>query len=199
MKSTYPAQFRKNMKSVRELSQGAHDDLMEIPPELWCKAFFTSFAKCDACDNNMSKAFNSWIKGVRLMRIIDLLEQIKVMVMKRIVAKNLEMSKWKGDIAPRGRKKFEQNKIEATKCRVEWNGVHHYDVWHYNDKFEVDIKHSECRCRGWNLTSAPCPHAIVVVWSSNLNLEDFVLIWYKKDNYKLAYGFPIMLMNVEDF
>lgn len=65
-RSTYEGQFRKNMESIRELSEAAHDDLMDIPPEFWCKAFFSKFAKCDAIDNNLSETFNSWIMAARL-------------------------------------------------------------------------------------------------------------------------------------
>ncbi|GKV43782.1 hypothetical protein SLEP1_g51035 [Rubroshorea leprosula] len=122
-RSTYEGQFNKNMEEIKNLSVEGHDALKSIPPELWCKAFFDTSCKCDVVDNNMNETFNNWIMDVRYMPIIQLLEYIRVKVMVRMVKNREKISKWRGDIAPKIRKKLEANKIEAAKCRCEWNGI----------------------------------------------------------------------------
>ncbi|GKU87145.1 hypothetical protein SLEP1_g1592 [Rubroshorea leprosula] len=198
-RSTYEGQFNKNMEEIRNLSVEGHDALKSIPPELWCKAFLDTSCKCDVVDNNMNETFNNWIMDARYMPIIQLLEYIRVKVMVRMAKNREEISKWRGDIAPRIRKKLEANKIEVAKCRCEWNGRNHYDVWHWNDKFVVDLIGKKCSCRAWDLTGIPCPHALSTIGLSNCNPDEFVSNWYNRVKYERAYNVPIMPCNGEKF
>ncbi|GKV24507.1 hypothetical protein SLEP1_g34114 [Rubroshorea leprosula] len=175
-RSTYEGKFNKNMEEIRNLSVEGHDALKSIPPELWCKAFFDTSCKCDVVNNNMNETFNNWIMDARYMPIIQLLEYIRVKVMVRMAKNREEINKWKGDIAPRIRKKLEAHKIEAAKCRCEWNGRTHYDVWHWNDKFVVDLIGINCSCRAWDLTGIPCPHALSAIGLGNFDPDEFVSI-----------------------
>ncbi|GKV16808.1 hypothetical protein SLEP1_g27391 [Rubroshorea leprosula] len=187
------------MEEIRNLSMEGHDALKSIPPELWCKAFFDTSCKCDAVDNNMNETFNNWIMDARYMPIIQLLEYIRVKVMVRMAKNREEISKWRGDIAPRIRKKLEAHKIEAAKCRCEWNGRTQYDVWHWKEKFVVDLIGKNCSCRAWDLTGIPCPHALSAIGLGNFDLDEFVSIWYKRVKYERAYNVPIMPCNGEKF
>ncbi|GKU90689.1 hypothetical protein SLEP1_g4653 [Rubroshorea leprosula] len=198
-RSTYEGQFNKNMEGIRNLSVEGHGALKSIPPELWCKAFFDTLCKCDVVDNNMNETFNNWIMDARYMPIIQLLEYIRVKVMVRMAKNREEINKWRGDIAPRIRKKLEAHKFEAAKCRCEWNGRTHYDVWHWNDKFVVDLIGKNCSCRAWDLTGIPCLHALSAIGLGNFNLDEFVSIWYKRVKYECAYNVPIVPCNGEKF
>ncbi|GLT98899.1 hypothetical protein SLE2022_163730 [Rubroshorea leprosula] len=122
------------MEEIRKLTEASHEALKSIPPELWCKAFFDTLCKCDVVDNNISETFNNSIMDSRFLPIIQLLESLRVKVMVRMAKNKDEINKWRGNIAPRIRKKLEANKMEAAKCRCAWNGRTHYDVWHWNDK-----------------------------------------------------------------
>ncbi|GLT25292.1 hypothetical protein SLA2020_004300 [Shorea laevis] len=122
------------MEKIKNLTVEGHNALKSIAPELWCKPFFDTSSKCDVMDNNMNETFSNWIMDVKYMPIIQLLECIRVKVIVRMAKNREEVRKWRGDIASRIRKKLEAHKIEATKCRCEWNGGTHYDVWHWNGK-----------------------------------------------------------------
>ncbi|GKU89561.1 hypothetical protein SLEP1_g3687 [Rubroshorea leprosula] len=187
-RSTYEGQFNKNMEEIRNLSMEGHDALKSIPPELWCKAFFDTSCKCNVVDNNMNETFNNWIMDARYMPIIQLLEYIRVKVMVRMAKNREEISKLRRDIAPRIRKKLEAHKIEAAKCRCEWNGRTQYDVWHWNNKFVVDLIGKKCSCRAWDLTGIPCPHALSAIGLGNFDPNEFVSIWYKRVKYERTYN-----------
>ncbi|GKV43146.1 hypothetical protein SLEP1_g50479 [Rubroshorea leprosula] len=185
-----------------DLSNHTRRDLTFISDQhlLRCKAFFDTSCKCDVVDNNMNETFNNWIMDARYMPIIQLLEYIRVKVMVRMAKNREEISKWRGDIAPRIRKKLEEaHKIEAAKCRCEWNGRTQYDGWHWNDKFVVDLIGKKCSCRAWDLTGIPCPHASSAIGLGNFDPDEFVSIWYKRVKYECAYNVPIMPCNGEKF
>ncbi|XP_019172994.1 PREDICTED: uncharacterized protein LOC109168426 [Ipomoea nil] len=57
-KATTESQFQEQLKFLEKMDRTAKADLERYPPRLWCKAFFRTFVKCDAVDNNLSEAFN---------------------------------------------------------------------------------------------------------------------------------------------
>lgn len=51
----------------------------------WCKAYFEIVNKSDCCENNMYEVFNGNMLGLRFKAIYALLEDIRILVMTRIV------------------------------------------------------------------------------------------------------------------
>ncbi|KAK8556419.1 hypothetical protein V6N13_064448 [Hibiscus sabdariffa] len=96
------------------------DDLLEIPPLHWSRAYFTGTSKCDVVDNNLAEAFNAWIVDARCP-IISMMEEIRKMIMQRIHVKRSWVSKWKTNIAPRAQQKLE--KIWNFPLNVDWFGM----------------------------------------------------------------------------
>ena len=66
----------------------AKDDLLEHwLVQNWCAAFFSDIIKCDVIDNNMYETFNGVILEVKCKPIINILKEIRLYVMKRLVTK----------------------------------------------------------------------------------------------------------------
>ncbi|MBA0860905.1 hypothetical protein Goshw_022389 [Gossypium schwendimanii] len=65
-------------------------------------------------DNNLCKAFNSNIVEFRFKSIITILEEIRVNIMTRIVAKRNQWSSWKYNYGPLIKKKFNDIKKEGV-------------------------------------------------------------------------------------
>ena len=55
------------------------------------------------------------------------------------------------------------------------------------ESFVVDLRAKECTFRGFQLSGIPCPHALSCIWSSGLDVFDYVDDWYKKEAYAAAY------------
>ncbi|CAH9102878.1 unnamed protein product, partial [Cuscuta epithymum] len=93
-KSTSQQELQATIKEMEKADSQAAIDLQKYPLQLWCKAFFRVGVKCDACDNNLSEAFNSTLLRCRSKPLIPMLEDIRVGMMKRIAKKKKAVLKW---------------------------------------------------------------------------------------------------------
>ena len=110
-RSSNEPEMRKQLDIMEGLDNGvkAKEDLLEHwPVQDWCAAFFSDIIKCDVIDNNMCETFNGVILEARCKPIISMLEEIRVYVMKRLVAKREYVKQWKTDFAPRILEKLEK-------------------------------------------------------------------------------------------
>ena len=81
--ATYIQEFKKVMRELKEVDIGAHKWLEEIPVKTWSRSKFTGNAKSDALLNNMCECFNSKIIETRQKPIINLVEEIRLYLMRR--------------------------------------------------------------------------------------------------------------------
>ena len=74
------------MKEIAKLNSKALNYLMERDPKTWSLAFFRVHnASCELVENGFSESFNSFIFDVREKPIINMLEEIRIYVMQRMV------------------------------------------------------------------------------------------------------------------
>ncbi|KAL4302238.1 hypothetical protein GQ457_10G010760 [Hibiscus cannabinus] len=172
-KATTPPQFEQYASSIFKLKKKAFDDLMEKDPGHRSKAFFSTRSKCDAVDNNYSKAFNSAILGARFKFVISMFEDIRHYVMV--------------------------HKISSAFCHEIWNGAEGYEVMCHQDTFVVDIKGWSCTCRLWDLTGILCPRVVCVVLYREERFEDYVLVSYKNHVYIVLYNAAMPTISSEQF
>ena len=57
-RSTTIAQWERNMELLKTDCPAAHAFLEQIPPNTWCRAFFSDFSKCDLLLNNACEVWN---------------------------------------------------------------------------------------------------------------------------------------------
>ncbi|KAL4273881.1 hypothetical protein GQ457_13G016950 [Hibiscus cannabinus] len=87
--STYIEEFDHNLQKLEKLGPTSTEDLLQIPIQHWANAYFFARPTCDVVDNNMVEAFNALILDARCKPIINLLEDIRIIVISRLV--------WNGD------------------------------------------------------------------------------------------------------
>lgn len=63
--ATHKVAYTRAMKELLKNSKTAHDQLSNIDPKTWCKAFFDTHSLVENNDNNMSESFNNWIINER--------------------------------------------------------------------------------------------------------------------------------------
>jgi hypothetical protein len=66
------------------------------------------------------------------------------------------------------------------------------------DHFSVNLDRKVCSCRKWALTGLSCCHAISCMKHQNLEIDDFVPDYYKKDKYAACYSSIIYPTNGQD-
>ena len=59
--ATHPVQHQRAMNAIAKHSRPAYDQLRKLEAKVWTKAHFTTTAKADNVENNMSECFNAWI------------------------------------------------------------------------------------------------------------------------------------------
>ncbi|XP_024960452.1 uncharacterized protein LOC112501046 isoform X1 [Cynara cardunculus var. scolymus] len=99
-KSRTPQEFEGIMQEIISLSLHAYEHLMERQPSTWSRAFFKIDTSCDAVENGASECFNSLIVSSRRKPIITMLEEIRTLVMERMVRMNNKACNWDDEICP---------------------------------------------------------------------------------------------------
>ena len=119
----------------------------------------------------MAETFNNYIIRARSKHLIDMLEEIRTILMKRIVTKREEAQKCYGLICPKVLDLLEKEKEEASKCTIIPSTATLIQVAYYMDTFEVDIQNKCCTYKMWDLKGNPCRHAIVALYYMSKDVE----------------------------
>ncbi|GKD71753.1 uncharacterized protein Tco_1325843, partial [Tanacetum coccineum] len=127
-KATYPTMFEKIMSEMKSVSIDAHKHLMEMKLESWSRAFFSTNKACDAVENGISECFNALIVEARRKPIIDMLEGIRLMIMKRMRKMREKHVKRNDGIYPNIKKKFEIIKDLHMNWKVVPSGESKFEV-----------------------------------------------------------------------
>ena len=68
--------------------------------KVWSRSKFGTIAKCDYITNNISEAFNSWIRKIRFQPVLELLDAIREKIMVHHDERRRIVGKWKGTLVP---------------------------------------------------------------------------------------------------
>jgi len=52
------------------------------------------------------------------------------------------------------------------------------------DKYTVNVDAQHCSCRKWLLMAILCCHAIAAMNFINMNVEDYIQIWFRRSIYE---------------
>ena len=186
VKATTQQDFKKIMSQINTLEPQAAEDFQAVGVMKFCRAYISEWPKCEMIDNNICECFNNYILHSRGKPIIDMLEDIRIAVMQRIVEKRELFSDTIDELCPRIRKVLEDNKFKSRTCTPTHAGDHRFEVTEFGNRFVVDLPATSCSCRYWNIA---CIH-----WIKH-DPAIFVTDWLKKDAYQLAYNYTIPPMN----
>ena len=70
-----------HLREVKEAAPAAIAFLEKNHKHLWCRSKFSELTKCEYVNNNISESFNSWIKHYKGLHIVDLVDQIRQLIM----------------------------------------------------------------------------------------------------------------------
>ena len=188
-------EFERIMGQMIALKAQAAYDFAAVGVHKFCKAYLSTWPKSEATDNNISESFNSYILRWRSMPIIDMLENIRNAVMRRIVRKRKVFLGRSDELCPEVRKLVDVNISRSRQFFPLDAGDNKYEVTNLGNKFVVDLRANTCGCRYWDIMGIPCSHAITCIHLIQLNPADFVDDYFKRDKYNMAYSSYIPPMN----
>lgn len=65
--------------------------------------------------------------------------------------------------------------------------------------FAVNLKDHQCSCRRWQLIDLPCNHAMSILKSRNISVDDYIPEFCKKSRYQVVYSpfiYPVNRINL---
>ena len=188
VKSYNVADFNDALQDMTELNRAAADEFRKADPNVFCRPYLKNLTKCDTIVSNMVETFNNYIMRARSKHLIDMLDDIRTMLIKRLVTKKEDAQKWVGSICPKILALLEKEKEEATKCTVMPATTSLFQVAYYFDTLEVDLDKRSYTCGKWDLKGIPCRHAIATILYKRFDVSAFVDRCYTKEAYLEAYS-----------
>ncbi|OMO98822.1 Transposase, MuDR, plant [Corchorus capsularis] len=188
-------EYEENLEKLRATNSKAAEDIENYAdPQQWVRAFQRPDSMVDIVDNNLSEAFNKTLLKARKLPIISLFEHMRREMMKRIVRKREEASKWIDGLGPRIWQIIRKGSKIAQHCSVIFNGQDGSEIDHNGNTYVVRLQNKTCSCGRYTLSGIPCAHAICAIWNNRGKVEDYVSYWYSRHTYMQAYSKPIQPM-----
>ncbi|KAK9082913.1 hypothetical protein Scep_029384 [Stephania cephalantha] len=180
------------LDELEKVNRDARLWLNEVPIESWCRANFQTRPKCDMLLNNLCECFNRYILDVRDRGIIDMLEMIKVKLMRRLGRKRRIceriIAKGRERICPKILKKLEKLKDESIFYVVEYSGGPSVSCHGHGKTYVVNMMDLCCDCGKWRLTGIPCEHAVAAIMGNDGDPVDYINECYYISTYMNVYS-----------
>ncbi|KAL2922890.1 BTB/POZ domain-containing protein NPY1 [Bienertia sinuspersici] len=151
------ADYNEALAELKEKDKAGATAFLSYNPKCFYRAYFTSNVKSDVITNNMAETFNGYIINARTKHIISMMEEVRALLIQRVVTKRQDMKRSKHVICPRVQATLEKNKEIAAYCYLA-----------------VDVQARSCTCRRWNLTGVSCAHGVACIFFCHQNAEDYV-------------------------
>ncbi|KAK9075525.1 hypothetical protein SSX86_003849 [Deinandra increscens subsp. villosa] len=184
------ADYNIAIEALKELSNDGYEAFIKQNPKCFVKCFLDNKTTSDVIVNNMAETFNGYILQSRSKHFIDMLEDIRIAIMKRLARTHQEILVKDFIVYPRIQMKLEKEKSWAYKCEVFPSYVNVFQVWIFDD-VTVDLVNRTCTCKQWDLTGIPCKHVCAAVSFKREQVEDYVAKCFTKDFYMKAYEYTI--------
>ncbi|XP_012831566.1 PREDICTED: uncharacterized protein LOC105952548 [Erythranthe guttata] len=181
--------FDKVLRELAAKDKKTFQWLAKRPSAHWSRAYFSCNSKCDTLLNNMRESFNALILRPRILSIIDMLEAIRMILMKSVHVKRDKMAKYRGEICPNIQKQLDVSKEKTMEFIAHWNGKDQFELEGcFGSKFRVNLGDKTCSCRRWQLSGIPCAHAIAVMFHMSYLPESYMDNFYRKETYLRVYN-----------
>ncbi|WOK97368.1 hypothetical protein Cni_G06076 [Canna indica] len=198
VRCTIESDFKKTMSEMQATSDRAHQDFLAVGVTKFCQTYINVGCKSDVVSNNLSETFNGYILKARGKLIIDMLEDIRRMLMVRMYEKRELMLKNNDTICPSIRKKLKENKEEIRYCHVTPAGNMKFEVQELDKSSVVNLMNRTCSCRKWDLCGIPCNHAISCINWLKDDPDKYVDDYYKRDTYLKTYDLMLQPLTGKD-
>ncbi|XP_015874821.2 uncharacterized protein LOC107411697 isoform X2 [Ziziphus jujuba] len=192
-----PENFERCLESIKSISLEAYDWVVQSEPQNWANAYFQG-ARYGHMTSNFGELFYSWVSDAHELPITQMVDVIRGKIMELIYERRADSNQWVTRLTPSMEEKLEKETQKVRTLQVLLSGGSTFEV--RGDSIEVvDMDNWSCSCRGWQLTSLPCCHAIAVVTCVGRSPYDCCSRYYTTETYRLTYSesvHPIPNMDV---
>lgn len=160
---------------------------------LWMRSRFSKDIKCDYINNNLAESFNSWIKGLKDLPVVELVDKLREKIMEMFYKRRRIGERLQGEILPAIINQLNMKTRNLDHLKVGTSSHESAEVTEVDNNHEVHrhvvyILAHECTCGEWQLTGKPCPHAMAFITTvRNANMEGYVHNYYSVAKFRAAY------------
>jgi hypothetical protein len=166
---------------------------------LWYRSGFNTAIKCDHINNNLAESFNNKVKDLKDLPVHDMVDQIRIMIMRLWELRRRLADALQGDKLPAVVQQVVNRSRNLTHLVVDSSSLWGGEVRdtklskrHVVNTSTENFEDCTCTCLEWQHTGKPCGHAIIFLASKpKLNMHPYLHEYYSVARFKAAYATPI--------
>ena len=161
---------------------------------LWYRSGFNTAIKCDHINNNLAESFNNKVKDLKELPVHDMVDQIRIMIMRLWELRGKIGNILEGDKLPAVVQQVVNRSRNLSHLSVEKSSLWGAEVRDTKSgkRHVVNTELHECTCQEWQHTGKPCEHGILFLASKpRLNMHPYLHEYYSVQKFKAAYASPI--------
>ena len=161
---------------------------------LWYRSAFNTAIKCDHINNNLAESFNNKVKELKDLPVHDMVDQIRIMLMRLWELRRRIGDCLQGDKLPAVVQQVVNRSRSLSHLFVEKSSPWGAEVRDNKTgrRHVVNTELHDCTCLEWQHTGKPCEHAILFLASQpKINMHPYLHEYYSVARFKAAYATPI--------
>jgi hypothetical protein len=182
--------YNYHLGKIEEKCPTSIEWLHDKHPFMWSRSKIFCLCKVDYINNNLSESFNSWVSKTKDMQVVDMLENIRKMIITKFNERSWIARKMECRIIPYITKDLiAQRKAiknhEVLRCANGTTKVIVSTITHV-----VNLEHKICTCRAWQVSGKPCSHALALLTkqSRQVDMNDYVHEYYSVERLSATYA-----------
>ena len=183
------------MKKMYEVNKNVEPWLKGNHKLKWMRSQFSEAIKCDHITNNVAEVWNTWVKDLKDLPVVDLADKLRSKFMELYARRRRIGEKFEGHVMlPLVVRQLYAMTRQLGHLNTEAGGrdeaqVSEVTASHKIIRHVVNIKDHVCTCREWQVSGKPCAHALaLIITCRNAKMEDYLDPYYSVYRFRLAYG-----------
>ena len=165
--------------------------------KLWARSQFSELSKVDYVHNNLAESFNSTIRKLKDLYLVDLIDRIRIEYVEKFHFRvGIAAAKFMGHIIIPAVMKVLKQRTEGLIMNMRFisditSEVSVLDKQNKEWRYPVDLQAKTCSCRQWQITGLPCIHALFFITSLQGpagNIQQYVHDYYSVAMFKATYA-----------
>jgi hypothetical protein len=130
---------------------------------VWSRSKLSEDCKVDYINNNLSESFISWVSKTKNFHIVEMLDHIRQMIIKKFVLRSKSGSNMVGIIIPAIINDLNAKTKNIKDHKVLICGPVKAEVTVNRFRHTVNLEEKTCSCWAWQVTGKPCNHALTFI------------------------------------
>ncbi|XP_043692826.1 uncharacterized protein LOC122643251 [Telopea speciosissima] len=179
--------FDEELTKLEGINHAAAQWIKSNHPENWVVSKFRGLTY-GHITSNIVESFNSWIYQARFLRLIPMLENIRLKLMTRFYDNHMKSFQLTGNLTPSAAEYMEKQSFESCNHKAYPANANLYEVYTAEGvQYKVDLQRRICSCQVWHIVGLPCSHALIAIYTAGENSYDHYQKFFGEEFYRQTY------------